>query len=268
MTSLFIDNKLNEQLHDQGYATLPILEESTIRYLLETYQGETKEKLPGFHPTMFHKDPDYREKLNAAILDVLERKTANLLHPEYTLLYGNFMVKSPDEFSNIKLHQDWTYVDEREYSSYAIWIPLIDLDDTNGAFSVIPKSHRLNNIVRGPGTACPLQDFEKELIEHHGLSLHLKAGEAVVWDHRLAHYSPPNESTQERIAITAIIVPKGTPVLHYFKSANDELVSEYHVDTNFYMDYAIGLPPSLARNRYVEETKLTLSFEDFQKLLQ
>jgi hypothetical protein len=37
----------------------------------------------------------------------------------FRVLYGNFMVKEPDESSAMKIHQDWTYVDETLYNSFA-----------------------------------------------------------------------------------------------------------------------------------------------------
>ena len=56
---------------------------------------------------------------------------------------------------------------------------------------------------------------------------HLKAGEAIVWDHRLAHASPPNLTDTPRIAVTAIITPKDKQTLHCVVS--DEAKDHGHI---------------------------------------
>ena len=71
MKRLFVDNTKNEQLAEQGYTTLPLLNNSDIQFLENTYHQETREKLPGFHPTMFHQDSMYRKKLNDVIDHIL-----------------------------------------------------------------------------------------------------------------------------------------------------------------------------------------------------
>ena len=265
---LFAENVLNREIEDSGYTQLSVLSSSDIDSLLKTYKESTVEVFDGFHPTMFHQNLAYRKAMNNCILQILNERLSAIISSSFHLLYGNYMVKEPGSNSKMKLHQDWTYVDENNYRSYAVWIPLLDLNEENGAFSVIPKSHHLNNLIRGPGTSCPLAVCENDLISKFGKSLYLKAGEAVFWDHKLGHYSPPNLSDVPRIAITAIIVPKETPILHYFKEQESNEIAEYLVNETFYMDYNIGQAPSLPKNKILEEKKVTLTMIDFKNLLE
>lgn len=266
--SLLLSDKLNRALTEDGFTRLDLLEREEIKGLSNLYYENTKEKHTGFHPSMLHSSRLYKETLNKAILDVLNKSWDKHFSDRYEILYGNFMVKEPDSSSKMKLHQDWTYVDESKYESFAIWIPLLDLNENNGAFSVIPKSHRLSNSLRGPGTTCPMQDHEMELINQYGKPVYLKAGEAVIWNHRLGHYSPPNKSKFPRIAITAIVVPKGIPIVHYFKESSSKELKEYEVKSSFFMNYNIVDAPSLPQKRVLKESPLTLSLTDFDKMLQ
>lgn len=265
---VLFDKKLDRDLAENGFATLPVLEREAVEQLKQVYLLSTTDIFEGFHPTMFHKSSAYRKKMNVLILKTMAKPLSTIVHNQFEMLYGNFMVKEANSLSFMKLHQDWTYVDESKYRSYAIWIPLIDLNEKNGAFSVIPKSHNLNNLVRGPGTHCPLEMHQEALIKKYGKSLHLKAGEAVIWDHKLAHYSPHNQSEDNRIAITAILVPKNAHVVHYFKDSNSNNVYEYPVSDEFFMHYQIGNKPNLSHTKILTEKKLTLSLEDFQNLLK
>ena len=162
------------------------------------------------------------------------------------------------------LHQDWTYIEETQnHRSYAVWIPLQDLHAENGSLEVLEGSHRSGNQWRGPGTTCPFQEHEALIREQGMLSAqYLKAGEAIVWDHRLAHASPPNLTNTPRIAVTAIITPKDKQTLHCVVS--DEAKSHGHIiltDTSFYTQYTIGdianYPRSAPFQREYAKTTLT-----------
>ncbi|MFT4646538.1 MAG: hypothetical protein ACI8ZX_002969 [Planctomycetota bacterium] len=244
MENLFLENDLNKELQEHGFVSLPCLNKNSIKSLLNFYQTNTKEALSGFHPTMFHENLNYKKQVNELILSNLNNFFSLNINLNYKSLYGNFMVKESGDQSDMKLHQDWSYVNEDKEKSFAIWIPLIDLNSQNGALSVIPKSHKLRNNKRGPGFFCPFENWQEEIIEKYGLPLYLKAGEAVIWDHKLAHFSPPNLSNEKRIAITAIITPKNTPIYHFYKPNHEMIIETYEVNQAFFMSYQIQNGPN------------------------
>src|SRR5690606_38611925 len=137
----------------------------------------------------------------------------------------------------------WSYIDESRNDSYAIWLPLQDLNENNGALHMIPGSHKFKNGVRGPGVFCPFYEEHQWLQDHYGKALYLKAGEAVVWQHQVLHYSPPNLSNTSRIAATAIIVPRDEKIIHYFKPEEDDKVEVYEIEDDFFFHYNIGSRP-------------------------
>ncbi|MEZ5009088.1 MAG: hypothetical protein R2753_13135 [Chitinophagales bacterium] len=75
---------------------------------------------------MFHTDLSYKKEVDRIIKDVVYHKFNHIFQPNFLdhQLYANFMVKEQGKESDMKWHQDWAYVHENEFDSYAIWIPV------------------------------------------------------------------------------------------------------------------------------------------------
>ena len=266
---IFRDANLQAEFEDNGYVRFPFLDAEEVAILKHFYNQNPSAFEKGFHPTMFHPSVDYRKMMDEKIRMAVAPKLPGLLNGYYPL-YGNFMLKEPGEESAMKLHQDWTYVDETKTQSLAIWFPLQDLDDTNGVLQMVPGSHRINNIIRGPGIFEPYHEVHDYLIENCLESIYLKAGEAIVWDHRVLHCSPANLSHQKRISVTAILIPEGEEVFHCYQAddAGHTQIEKFKVDNAFFMNYEIGKKPlgvpSLGFKEYVFPA---LSLDKFQSLL-
>lgn len=233
--SLLKEESNNEILDKDGFVVIPFLDTPEICRLIEIYRGIVYPKdHKGFHATMFHEDKNLKENIDNQIKSVFSKAFQNKFSKSYKVLYTNFMVKEPGTESAMKWHQDWTYVDESMYKSFAIWIPLLDLNEKNGAFTVAPKSHKMNNHVRGPGVEDSFIN-ESWVKDHYSVKpLYLKAGEAVIWNHRLLHSSPANITETPRIAATAIIVPASCETIHYYRYKNEKFLRLYKTDTSFY----------------------------------
>jgi hypothetical protein len=198
----------------------------------------------GTHVTMFYPDYDYRKKVDTKIKELCASKVEEMMN-NFRALYSNFMIKESGAEGDFPLHQDWTYVDEEKFSSYAFWIPLQNVNENNGALHVVRGSHRLLTRLRGPFVQEPFQQVSAAIKSKYSESINLKAGEALVWDHRLLHFSLPNISASPRLAFTLIAVPQKAPVFHYFglQETGGTSIEKYLVDTDFYLHYTIGKRP-------------------------
>lgn len=232
----------NESFIQNGYLDGIKIDSNIVQSLYEYYQSLSKPKLEGFHPTLMWDNAQKKEEISQYICNQLQ-EVVDSMFPNHRILYGNFMVKEPGTSSKMKLHQDWAYIDEHKNDSYAIWLPLQDLNEQNGALHMIPGSQRFKNGVRGPGVYCPFYNEHQWLQDNFGTALYLKSGEAVIWQHQVLHYSPPNLSETSRIAATAIIVPKDETILHYFKPEDEEMVEVYEIEDDFFFHYKIGSRP-------------------------
>ena len=111
---------------------------------------------------------------------------------------------SPD--SAVDPHQDSMLVDEvRSFGAYG-WVPLQDVDATNGALYVVPGSHRFGAWNRAPATGAELEPL-RGAIWRHARVLPARAGQVIVFDQAVMHGSVTNHGGERRIAAGAVIRP-------------------------------------------------------------
>lgn len=70
-----------------------------------------------------------------------------------------------------------------------------------------------------------------------GKLLPVKSGEAVIYNHRLLHYSMPNNSNKVRPAINLSMVPQNTAMIHYTVPEGTEGVHRYEIEDNDFFIY-------------------------------
>ena len=239
-SNVFTDASLQQEFDDRGFVRLQVLNSDETKRLLNSYEAFPRLRESGFHCTMFSPDVDLKQKVSRIIKDALADKLSGVFL-NHKPLYGNFMVKESGIESDWFVHQDWSYVDESKYASVAVWVPLVDLTLENGVICVVPGSHEVKNLVRGPGVHDPWETVHGDIKQVSHEKVFLKAGEAIIWHHRLVHFSPPNLSEAARVAATLIYTPADVPVYHYWKNPSEEgtIVQKYLVDSDFYMSYDI-----------------------------
>ena len=244
-TPLFRDPSLNHTFQEKGFVQTSLLNAVEVSNLRKAYDSLPRPKDEGFHCTMFSPDKDLRKNVDRIIKESLVEKLSRIFLDQKPL-YGNFMVKEPGIESDWFVHQDWSYVDENEYDSVAVWVPLTDLTLDNGVICMVPGSHQIKNPVRGPGVTDPYEDVHEEIKKKYHEKVFLKAGEAVIWHHRLVHFSPPNLSNTDRVAATLIYTPADVPVIHFWKDSSHQgtVVNKYAVDSDFFMQYDIVHEPA------------------------
>jgi ectoine hydroxylase-related dioxygenase (phytanoyl-CoA dioxygenase family) len=116
---------------------------------------------------------------------------------------------------------------------------LVDGTIENGTLQVVPGSHKRFGEIRGPMIPWELDNIKKEIIEKHLVPLETKAGDCVILDDSIVHYSAINKSNDLRLAIQLICVPADFPSIHYHMdasiSANEVQILE--VSDDFYMEF-------------------------------
>lgn len=236
---------LNEALAKNGFAVLPFCTPLQVEELKAFYAQLPAQNLPGTHVTMFNPSFDYRKLVDEKVKATCGSAIENLMNG-YRCLYANFMIKEPGIEGDFPVHQDWTYVDETQFTSYAFWIPLQDVDIDNGALHVVKGSHKIVTRLRGPYVQEPFKNLSAIIRKTYSTAIKLKAGEALVWDHRLVHFSLPNITAQPRLAFTIIAVPKEAEVIHCFglPESDGTTIEKYAVDTGFFLGYTIGGKPT------------------------
>ena len=255
------DELLNKQLFEKGYIVLPFLNSAEVKQLRDIYFSyHADASIKGLYVSSHVKPWDELIEISDKIKEIVAPNIdKHFQHVQK--IGGTFIVKAPDENNILNPHQDWRIVDEDKYRSFTIWMALQDTNDENGAMYVLPGSHEW---IRGyrhitiPSVYGNIYDLTWRYMQ----AIHLKAGEAVVFDHALVHASKPNISQELRIAATNTIISEGAT----FRICcnNQGLVEEYECTSGYYVKpEAKEAPHHLTKIKDTDFKMMRLDENDF-----
>lgn len=230
---IFKSKELLHEFHDKGFVIVPFLTANQIKELLALYREIYPNGVEGFFTTTFTNDVNHREKVNRSIRLICSQRIEELFE-NYKILFSSYIVKATGENSELKMHQDMTLVEESTFSGINIWCPLVDLGDKNGAIEVLPKSHRFFKTYRGSSLPDIYDDVVEE-IKPLLTSCKLKAGEAIIFDQSIIHYSPPNLSDEERPVINTFVAHQEAKIkiCYWDKDNYGQQVEIFEQEDNF-----------------------------------
>ncbi len=243
MNQILADKQLDEQLLKDGYVVVPFLDEKRVKELFEFFYAHHANEIPGFYATAHSIDIPFRKKMNEQIKTVFEEPIKTFFN-NCKPLGGSYVVKSKSQEERLHPHQDWNIVNENEFRSFNIWVPLVDLNEENGAIRVVPGSHLWVNNFRGPNIPDYFSNYN-ETIWQHMQTLNMNAGEALIYDHRLFHSSFANKTDNLRIATVFGIIPDEAQMFYYF--GKGEAVDVYESNVNFFMEGNIQKGPDVLK---------------------
>lgn len=236
MLKVFRSDELQQSFEKNGYVVVPFYTPEEVQELTALYHRLHPKDEQGFFPSTFSKDKNYRTVADIEIRRICERPMAAYLQDIKTMC-GCFIVKSPGPESAMCVHQDMTLVDESIYTGINIWVPLIDLTLTNGILQVLPGSHRLYPTYRG-STIPGFYDEVNEQIKPYLQTVFAKAGEAVIFDQSIIHYSDANLSDNVRIVTNTYFTHKdATFRIAYWNKEMGNKVELFEEDDSFMTDF-------------------------------
>lgn len=265
MKNIFQDESLFKQFNENGYVVVDFFSNSDIEQLLDVYQQHSFQTPEHFYSTSFLHDKEIKLNISAAIQAIIRPKLNQILQ-SYKELGAVFLIKPSAENTQMPIHQDWTVAEEPEHHSITVWIPLQDTTVTNGAITVLPKSHRLSTGLRSPSLQDPLQEI-KDIAKDMMQTLELKRGQAFIFTHALLHASHANTSGKERIAVAYGVVHKETELIYFHRPSAGGKVQKLSIPNDFFISYPEpGKQPE--NSIFIEEfayTEKLVSKEDFKK---
>ncbi|MCF8256213.1 MAG: phytanoyl-CoA dioxygenase family protein [Flavobacteriales bacterium] len=235
------DDQLDSTLLKDGYVVVPFLDADTVRELKAFFLENHPQGVNGFYATAHSADIPFRNRMNDGIKQAFERPISRYFIG-CRALGGSFVVKSNTQKDRLHPHQDWNIVDEEKYRSFNIWVPLVDLNGRNGAIRVMPGSHGWVRNFRGPSIPDAFQQVQEEIWKRM-VPLHMKAGQALIYDHRLFHASDPNLTDELRVAAVFGIIPDEAKMFYYF--GRDGKVEVYESSVEFFMTGDIQKGPEI-----------------------
>lgn len=225
---IFKAENLNRIFNEQGFVIVNFLSLKEILYL-KNFFGRQNEEFNNAFTTFASDNYEYKKLVDAEIKQVTNKHFSEFFL-SHNPFWGNFFTKHPNSPA-MPLHADLQYVNEREDISINVWCPLVDTNSENGALGIIPHSHKIVNQIRGLNLPRFYSKEANKIQEKFGIIIPLKAGEAIIYDHRLLHFSTPNTSNESRLAITMIGLPKNKQIIHYVADFEGDAISKYNINS-------------------------------------
>ena len=226
---------LQKKLDEQGFVIVPFYNKDDVDNLAKFYTENISAKQNGFQPTTYSQSLEYRLKASETIKQIalphLEQYLIN-----YKVYMGSFIVKHADKNSELGVHQDMTLVDESEFMGINIWSPLCDTTPENGTLYLIPKSHRIFPTYRN-ATIQNIYDKYYDVIKKYMQPVYLKAGEAILFDNSLLHFSPINKSNEIRIATNVFITHKDATITICYNDTKENKIELFEEKDDFFTTY-------------------------------
>lgn len=254
---------LDKELKENGYVVIPFLNHEEQAGLLNVFDTIPKEEIRHFYATAHSPDLAFRNRMSQAIKQGMKRSLEEWM-VECDALGGSFIVKAPGGSDVLQPHQDWNIVNEDYFRSFNVWIPLVDLNESNGTILVMPGSHKWVRSYRHSSIPCAFEQVHLLLLQHM-IPLYLKAGEALIYDHALLHASQPNKSNQMRIACASGVKPAEAEMFFYWN--NNGTIEKYHSSPEFFMqENVFEGPKGLKKKGDVDYNIFFVSDNEFYKL--
>ncbi|MCZ2393082.1 MAG: phytanoyl-CoA dioxygenase family protein [Chitinophagales bacterium] len=237
----------------QGFLVLPFLEKEDIAYLNELFDSlHPHLHQGGFFSGSYSQDLKYKKEASDKIVAVFQ-KAYEKYFTNFTPFGAAFLYKVPGFGEDLPIHQDWTIVNEEEAVALNCWVPLQDINETNGALHIVPGTHYDKvKTLRSPTIPFFFSGHD-ELVVQAAVPMYVKAGEAVILNQSVIHGSAPNKSDAIRKAITAGVKTKGAQMYFHYKVPKKDELEVFAMDDNFLISFNnfandIGQRPYLGKS--------------------
>lgn len=201
-----------EKLSTDGYFIIKgFFSESTIARLNELYRSwdHVGANDIGMFMSAYSQDIPYRKAMHHGIEEIVNEPLQKVFCNFKPMVY-NFVIKQSRPEHELPMHQDLALVDERYSSPINIWISMMDVSTESGPVCVIPKTQYLfppNRSKYSDEAVGNISDF----LRPYAVEVPLEAGDLLVFDSRLIHFSLPNHSGKDRMAAVCYIYPDDAP---------------------------------------------------------
>jgi hypothetical protein len=252
MRNIFIDSNNESKFRKDGYLKVPFINADEVAKLKQLFfdtlpqsggqitsdeTGVEQANFITYDFTFIDKNPEYKRLIFKIISDYFKPHMDKLLE-NYRPIIANYIRKQSDT-GEVPLHQNWAFANEKLCTTVSIWCPLVDSTIENGTLQVVPGSHKRFGEHRGPMIPWELEGIKHEIIERHLVPLETKAGDCVILDDSIVHYSAINNTNDLRLAIQLICVPDEFPSIHYYMDYqnNPKEIQMIEVNDDFYTEF-------------------------------
>jgi ectoine hydroxylase-related dioxygenase (phytanoyl-CoA dioxygenase family) len=285
MRKIFYDENLEAKFQKDGFVKVDFLNDAAVEKLkLKFFEllplsgglihsddyGIKKNQEMGadIDFTFIDKNIAFKEKVFEVIVETFMPLADQLLY-HYKPIIANF-IRKRSEGGEVPLHQNWAFIDETIATSVSIWCPLVDMGSENGTLQFVPGSHKRFGKIRGPMIPWELEGIKDDIINNDLVYHDMKAGQAIILDDSILHYSSINKTSNLRLAIQLILIPNELPSIHYHMNPSEKInrVNVLEVNQEFYMHFNPWKQPENAKwIKSIKYKPFQMNYRDFKKRL-
>ena len=224
MRNIFFNTQQQKEFEQKGYVKVSLLSKEEVSYLkneltslrpddnFDPSENSTTNHST-YHCTFLDTNKAYKRKVQQLINQVFTPHI-NKFVDKYNILTSNFYVKPPGK-GKFEIHQNWPTTADMHDTTLTFWCPLVDVTLENGAIQVVEGSHKIVPDIAAITAEPYFKNFEEALLQKYLKPIDMKAGECLIFDDGLIHYSGINQTENPRLAIQIETVPaECTPVLY------------------------------------------------------
>ena len=260
MRPIFKNPELSARFERDHYFVTPFLGPKEVQQLRDIYDELAEDQGGKFHLSLWTKNIENRKLVHRRIMEVFQ-PFADALLDNYKTIISSYAIKKPAQDSHWHVHQDDHFLDERKHTSLSIWVPLQDVNSKNGAMQILKGSHQMFTDIRTPNIPKPYDGYKDLIKEKYLTTIEMKAGEGLIFDHKLVHASGPNLSDAIRFAAVAVFAPQEAELMFYYKDPHPDAteVETLRLADNFYQEFPLGDKPEGEGVEFVEVNPMHLS---------
>lgn len=281
MSNILLDENSQKQLIEKGYVKTSFLSQEEVSDILDTLLQVHPDNnfapngdnlaYGSFHNSLLEKDIEYKKKIMNIIVESFSPHI-NKLFDNYEIFTSSFFIKPPG-LGEVPAHQHFPLTDNINDRTVIIWCPLVDVDETNGTLQVVEGSHKIIPGIFAYGSPTCFIDYLEEM-KKYSKAISLKAGECIIFDDKLIHWSGKNNSELPRITASALCIPKNVnPVFFHLDQHNSRNLEVLEIDQNFFIENRLAgdlieRPKNCKSLGFVENKYQMLSEDEFVRLLE
>ncbi len=270
---IFRDKNLQYLFERDGFVVTDLLNTAEVADLKAFYmerQAAHMSIADKMHSTNDTEKLDLILEVDYKLKEVILPKV-DLLLESYDVLLGSYLVKEIGDGSETGFHQDPTMVDQQHYTSGNVWVALQDTDSHNGNLRVVKGSHRMiDTLIATPNCPVSYGSFRHRLLEF-STEIPVKAGQAIVLNHKMIHGATANHSNNERIAAIIAIKSKAAKwrFLYLEPGNSNNQIEDYRIDTQSFASLLKNQRPTHAEFvGYISHDFPQLTEKEFVRFMQ
>jgi hypothetical protein len=277
LRQIFLDPTHQEAFVRQGYVAVRLLTDEDVAELLgsiSNLQTAVPTDINGrgysLHTTFLHEDPDYRARAEKLVAEAFARRIDDIL-VGYRAISAGLIIKPPGA-GDCELHHDWTMTRDSKDIQLNVWCPLVDVDTANGALRLIAGSHRIVDTIVTAHVPTYFGPYAQSL-KNRATEVPLRAGEALIFDTTILHWSPVNTTAVPRPVAATVYVPKDAALAFYKidKAGGRSRFEVFDMEDDGYQSHLtsnyFGGEIRSKRLGFVPNRNPKISLEDFEERL-